>query len=503
MKPARLPSVLLFLAFALSGFTAAHADSRSAHREGRWYQLETIPIPAHISLEVGGMEFMPDGRLMIATRRGEIWSLNQGEWKRFAAGLDEPMGIAVTGPHQIVAAQRPELTRITDTNGDGTADLFETLADGWNYTGHVYEWTFGPVQDRAGNLFLTLACWFFPDKLIETRPYSGWEIRPPSGYAPQGGAWRGWALKFTPGGELIPFASGLRSPNGLGFNSEGELFVTDNEGEYFGACVLHHVREGAFHGHPNSLFWGPGGVDDPFAIPLEELDQRRQWPAVVFPYRAMGQSASQPLSDRTGGKFGPFGGQWFVGDQTQSTVMRVALEKIEGQYQGACFPFRGGLQCGVNRLAFGPDGSLWIGQTDRGWGSVGGYPFGLQRLAWTGEVPFEIHSIQLMADGFQLNFTRPLMEETAGNPGAYSLQQYHYHYHRAYGSPQVSLSPVGVQEARLSPDLKSVRLRMEELFEGKIYEFHLSGIRAEDGSELLNPSAYYTLNRRVASSDSP
>ena len=103
-------------------------------------------------------------------------------------------------------------------------------------------------------------------------------------------------------------------------------------------------------------------------------------PCVWFPYGRMGQSASEPRWDTTGGKFGPFAGQCFVGDQTKSIVMRVYLEKINGRYQGACFPFRSGFECGVNRLVFGPDGSLYVGMTNRGWGSLGGKPYGLQRL---------------------------------------------------------------------------------------------------------------------------
>ena len=114
-------------------------------------------------------------------------------------------------------------------------------------------------------------------------------------------------------------------------------------------------------------------------------------PCIWFPYGRMGQSASEPSWDTTGGKFGPFAGQCFVGDQTKSIVMRVYLEKVNGRYQGACFPFRSGFECGVNRLAFGPDGSLYVGMTNRGWGSVGGKPYGLQRLVYTGVLPFEIH----------------------------------------------------------------------------------------------------------------
>ncbi|MDT9071498.1 hypothetical protein, partial [Escherichia coli] len=72
------------------------------------------------------------------------------------------------------------------------------------------------------------------------------------------------------------------------------------------------------------------------------------------------------------------------------------------------FPFRSGFQSGVNRLTFGPGGSLYVGETNRGWGSLGGKPYGLQRLVFTGEVPLEIVAMKLTRDGFDLTFTKPL-----------------------------------------------------------------------------------------------
>lgn len=51
--------------------------------------------------------------------------------------------------------------------------------------------------------------------------------------------------------------------------------------------------------------------------------------------------------------------------------MRVFLEKINGEYQGAAFDFRNNFQSGVLRMDFAHDGSLILGQTNRGWGSAG------------------------------------------------------------------------------------------------------------------------------------
>jgi hypothetical protein len=465
-------------------------------REEDFYRIETIQLPPHVILEVGGMCLMPDGRLMVGTRRGEVWGHREGEWKLFAFGLDEIMGLWPAATNQLVLSQRPELTRLTDTNGDGQADLFETVADQWNYSGHLYEWTFGPVQDRAGNLYGTLACWFFPWMKFDQNPYSGMEIPPPSFHRPGSQtAWRGWCFQVSPSGAFTAFASGLRSPNGLGFSPDDELFVSDNQGEYFGACMVFHVTRDAFLGHPNGLFWGAEATSEPFKIPLEELERRRKLPAIILPFGVMGQSASQPLWDETGGRFGPFAGQMFIGDQTKATVMRVALEKVDGEFQGACFPFRSGFQSGNNRLLFDADGSLLVGQTDRGWGAIGGKPHGLQRLTWTGRVPFEMHTVHALPDGFEIVFTEPVNPATAQDPGAYALQHFQYHYHRRYGSPQIEHTPVKISAIEVSPDGRRLKLRLPELVAAKVYELRAPGLRAADGSPLLHETAWYTLNR--------
>ena len=139
-------------------------------------------------------------------------------------------------------------------------------------------------------------------------------------------------------------------------------------------------------------------------------------PAVYFPYPKMGQSASGISCDFTAGKFGPFKDQLFVGDQTHSTVMRVSLEKVNGRYQGACYPFREGFDSGDLALEMAPDGTLFVQGTDRGWGARGGKPFALQKLNWTGKVPFEIHEMRAHNDGFELTFTEPV--DPAASVGA-------------------------------------------------------------------------------------
>jgi hypothetical protein len=219
-------------------------------------------------------------------------------------------------------------------------------------------------------------------------------------------------------------------------------------------------------------------------------------PAVWFPFARMGQSLSEPVWDTTGGKFGPFAGQCFVGDQNRAVVMRVALERVNGVYQGACFPFRGGFQCGVNRLCFGPDGGLYVGQTARGWGGVGGKPYGLQRLTFTGATPFEMHSVTLTRAGFDITFTKPVDPKTLpAEPVA--VRSWTYIYHSTYGCPETDPRAETVSNPTLSADGRTLSVAVGGRQRGRVYEVQLAGVRSAAGEPVLHPEAYYTLNELV------
>jgi hypothetical protein len=210
----------------------------------------------------------------------------------------------------------------------------------------------------------------------------------------------------------------------------------------------------------------------------------------------MGYSPAQPVWDTSGGRFGPFGGQIILGDHGKSTLYRVALEKVGGEYQGAVFPFRAGFASGITRSVFDREGNLYVGMSDRGWGSVGGRPFALQRVSWTGRVPFEVHSIKATPTGFALHFTKPVAPASATAPSRYSIQRYHYLYYREYGSAKLDLTAITPRAVRVSADGLTVSLDLPALETDRVYQFHLGGLRAADGSALLHGDAAYTLNRK-------
>ncbi len=220
---------------------------------------------------------------------------------------------------------------------------------------------------------------------------------------------------------------------------------------------------GSWLGHPSGLAGARGGSR---VTPLPERQRASMW----FPYRKMGQSVADIVVDTTDGKFGPFAGQVFCGDQTIATVMRVAFEKVTGKdgksfYQGACFPFREGLDCGVNRLAFDNQGAMLVGETDRGWGSVGRRRYGLQRIAFTGKTPFEILTMQAAPDGFVLTFTQDIDKTTAADPKSYKMSSYTYEYHARYGSDEMDTKQVAIKSAALLGP-RTVRLVVDELRSG-------------------------------------
>jgi hypothetical protein len=475
---------------------AMNAESNS--NEAKYYPVTTLEPPADCVLEVGGLAFRPDGKLLACTRRGEIWLIDNPasdspKFTRFASGLHESLGLSVEDNKTVYVVQRPELSKLTDTNGDGKADEFVTVSDRWGVSGDYHEYAFGPARDKDGNFFISLNVGFG----------GGHQAKVP---------WRGWCVKVhTKTGELEPWAYGLRSPNGINFSPDGELFYTDNQGEWVASNKLHHVKKGKFYGHQAGLLWlnkspfaGKANEKVPFgmmydgqAAPGKESPKGKPEidpPAIWFPYGRMGQSASEPQWDTTKGKFGPFAGQCFVGDQTRAMVMRVALEKVDDSWQGACFPFRSGLQCGVNRICFGPDGSLYVGQTNRGWGSVGGKPYGLQRISFGGTVPFEVQTMTVTKEGFDLSFTKPVDPKTAEKAAAYSLKSFTYVYTSQYGYPETDTQGEKVEVLSVSKDGKSVKLAVPGRRTGRVYDLKLNDVKSADGDELVHAEAYYTLN---------
>ena len=139
-------------------------------------------------------------------------------------------------------------------------------------------------------------------------------------------------------------------------------------------------------------------------------------------------------------------------------------------------------------------GALFVGGSDRGWGARGGKRFALDRVNWTGKVPFEVHEMRAKPDGFELTFTHEVDPKTAGDVISYSMKAWTYILQSKYGSPEVDHVKPKVVGATVAKDNKSVRIKVEGLVKGHVHHLVSGGIRSKDGLPLLHPNAYYTLN---------
>jgi azurin len=481
----------IFLIVCLSILSSQVIMAQKAAAEAEYYPLRTLPIPHNIELEVGGMTTIPDGRLAVSTRRGEIWMVENPYsatpfYKLFASGMHEVLGLTYH-KGSLYAVQRGELTKLSDQNGDGSADYYQNIAN-WELAGNYHEYSYGPVFDKEDNMYLTFnVAWvgFGEAKLSK---------------------WRGWMVKVSPDGTLSPVASGLRSPAGVMMNSSGDIFYTENQGDWVGSGRITHLEKGDFAGHASSLIWSnePGSPmttqisdipdnGEPMYKAAEKV-KNLKLPAVWYPHTLMGISTADMIEDKNG-FMGPFfKGQYFVSDQGHSKVMRMMLEKINGQYQGICFPFREGWQSGLLRLSWGNDGSMFGGMTSRGWGSTGTDLFGLQRMLWSGETPFEMAEVHAMSDGFEITFTKPVDVATATQAANYDINSFNYQYHHFYGSPVIENKAHTIKAILISDDAKKVRLVLDESRRFYIHEIKPKGVKSTNGDLLLHDVGYYTLN---------
>jgi len=458
--------------------------------EAEYYRIVDVPVPPELMLEAGSFCALPDGRLAVGTRRGEILLLGgvfdelpNVQVQRFASGLDEVFGLGYRDGAFYVT-QQTEVTRVSDRDGDGRADRFENLADAWGFA-HYHEFAWGSPVQEDGSVWVVLG---LSDSYYYKAPF------------------RGWAFRVEADGRALPVASGIRSAGGVAPNEHGVMFYAESQGPWNGCCSLKHLKPGGFMGHPI----GFPGYDLELAKDMPRPQEPRSGSrlhdecaripellpcAVAFPYRRMGQSITTFRVDDTGGRFGPFAGQLFLGDYSLSIVMRATTELVDGVWQGACYPFREGLGTGILAVEFSPRGYLITGGTNRGWPVRGNRRFVLERLEWTGRVPFEIERITAARDGFDVRFTRPVERESAAAPASYRLQSFTHVYQQGYGSPEVDRTTPRVVRATPSADGRSVHLEVDGMVAGHIHEFDLRGVQAKDGGRLLHTQAFYTLNR--------
>ncbi len=431
--------------------------------------------PDDFTPKVGGMDFLANGEMIVSTwdPAGSVYrvsGLKNTETSKMKAvcianGLAEPLGVKVIEGKRIFVLQKQELTELIDHNNDGIMDEYRTVANGWRVSGNFHEFAFGLVY-KDGFFYATLATAINPGG-ASTRPQ-----------IPD----RGKVVKIDPNtGKCEFIAKGLRTPNGIALGVDGELFVADNQGDWLPSSKILHIKEGAFYGSHS--------VDSAGTWNLKE-----QAPVVWLPQDEIGNSPSQPSIINDGS---PYSGQMIHGEVTHGGVKRVFVEKINGDYQGCVFEFTQGLEAGVNRLCWGPDNSLYMGQIGApgNWGQTGKQWFGLQRMKYNGQSTFEMLAIRAKTNGVEIELTEPLKPEDGWNPKDYTIKQWWYKPTNSYGGPKMDLENLEVSSANVSADGKKIFLEIKGIKAGHLVYVRLKNkFISQLGHGLWATEGWYTMN---------
>lgn len=433
------------------------------------YDMQTLHTQ-HFKPRVGALAFKPDGRLLVTTwdEVGGVYLLdnvttgdtNKITVKRIASGLAEPLGIEVVNG-EIYVLQKHELTKLIDTDGDEIIDEYRVVCNSWGATADFHEFAFGLVY-KEGYFYVTLSM--------------AMRLKPDEKQLPD----RGRTIKIAPDGSFESVNYGLRTPNGIGLGVDNELFVTDNQGQWLPGNKFIHVKKGEYNG----MAWG-WLSDEP--VP------RMVPPAIWLPEDEIGNSPSEPVLIHDG----PYKGQMLHGDVTHGGIQRDFLEKINGEYQGAVFRFSQGFEAGVNRLRWGPDGALYVGEV----GMVGGgwswkdRVRGLQKLKYNGKSTFEMLAVRAQPQGFEIEFTEPLNERQKLRPADFLIHQWWYLPTKNYGGPKMDLTAMTVQKVTVSADRKRIFLEIPNLKKEHVVYFRLPDtLKSHRGQLLWSSEAWYTLN---------
>ena len=436
------------------------------------YTVDTLGIPFDNPykawMRIGGMDFFKDGkRAAVSTWSGDVWivsgidaGLQNLEWKRYATGLFQALGLKIVD-ETIYVLGRDQITRLHDLNGDREADWYECFNNDVQVTPGFHEFAFDLQTDPEGNFYFA----------------KGGPVNP------GGGGWgplsdhNGCIFKVSKdGSQFEVFATGVRAPNGIGVGPNGEVTTGDNQGTWVPACYVHLAKKGGFI-----------SVADLAHRPETPTDYGRHICFLPMDVDNSGGGQTWVTSD----KWGPLKGMLLHTSYGKGTLLGVVMEKVGDTVQGGAFKFPVKFESGIMRPRFNPtDGQLYVVGL-KGWQTSGAKDAAFQRVRYTGKPVTFPNRLHVSKKGITIGFTAPLDAETAADAENYSVEQWNYRWSKNYGSADYKVTspnekgrePVEVKAARLSPDKSSVLLEIADL--QPVMQMRLKlNIKAADGSEV-------------------
>lgn len=450
------------------------------------FRGERLPLSADIMPT--GLSWRPDGRLVFCSLKGQVYEAVdtdgdgvEDRLKLLADGLPAPYGVH-SGRDYVDVSAKYGLLRLWD--GGATGRRVETIASGWGYSADYHDWAVGLPQNDCGEYFLGIPCQ--QDKRSSAAARFHGEVlrlvpRRPTLDDPR---------RFT----IAPISSGHRFPMGLALDRAGELFVTDNQGNYKPFNELNHVRLGAHFGFINFLDRGkPAPPRTPSAIDIPH-PWTRSVNGICFLYTPKELRANLGRD-----VFGPLEGHLIGCEYDTRRLIRMSTQRVGDTYQGAAYPlslppqdpsrgFLGPLVCGVS-----PRGELYVGSIrDSGWGAGNNVGEIVRIRVDPDKLPGGLAEMRATRDGFILDFFRPIDRNLAGRIDSYALQSYRREATPAYGGPDRERRTEKVTHVEVVADARRVMLKLAEMRPGFVYELRLKNLAA-GGGDFHPAEAHYTL----------
>ena len=282
---------------------------------------------------------------------------------------------------------------------------------------------------------------------------------------------------------------------GLARNRHGQLFVSDNQGNYNPFNELNHVTFDAHYGFINTLEKNPG-INPQLTPPAINIPHH--WTRSVNGLCFLETPPELLASGRK--HFGPFEGHLIACEYDTRRLIRMSLDMVDGVVQGAAYPlsdyhaqsgdtFLGPLACAV-----APDGDVYIGNIrDSGWGGANNTGSVVRMIPEFDLLPTGIREIRASVDGFHIDFTAAVAAELAERIESYSISSYRRVSTPAYGGDDVDRRREKIDRVTLATDHRSVRIVLSDLRLGFVYEFRLK--KLTNVGRFFPAEAFYTLHR--------
>ena len=264
-----------------------------------------LPNPWKRNIRPGDIQFLPNGTGVVPCLDGDVWlveglkdSLEEIRWRRFAAGLHEPMTCAIRDG-EIFVFDKNGIWKLKDTNGDGEADVHELFSNAFGQTIDLRE---------------------FPST-IRNAP-NGEFVIAKGGQQKTYGKHNGSVLRISKNGrKATVLGYGFRQP-AVGVNIRAGLVTSgDQEGQYIPSTPLHEVRDGQFYGYIDDgihgrevsrTHCGPDDLDAAFSECLSHIAgvvvrcetgsaQQRADPHRLHPTRGLQDHAQRSRTETAGG----------------------------------------------------------------------------------------------------------------------------------------------------------------------------------------------------------